>query len=120
MPIRPFDFRAQQPMTTSWQGRLQEAASEADVIMVAKDYVARFTPEEIELLPEPCRPGKFFEANDVTSYAFALVRHDCGDDREAAKLVHDLAAFFSNASTRLSQLMARPNSYAETDTRQSA
>lgn len=107
-------------MSTSWQGRLDQATSEAEVVMVAKDFLARFTPEEIERLPAACRPGKFFDANDVTEYAFTLVRHDCGEDREAARLVHDFAAFFSNASTRLSQLLARGNNYADCDTRQSA
>jgi hypothetical protein len=98
-----------QSITFSWQDRLEEASSEAEVVAVARDFIATFTPAEMALLPPECRPGKFFEANDLTSYAFALLRHDCSDEREVAELVHKLAHFFSNASTRLSQIMARSN-----------
>lgn len=106
-------------MTFSWQDRLDEASTEADVVMVAKDFIAAFTPAEIARLPQECRPGKFFEANDVTSYAFALVRYTCDEEPETAALVHKLAHFFSNASTRLSQIMARSN-VSEDEARQSA
>jgi hypothetical protein len=110
-----------QSQTFSWQERLEEASSEAEVVEVARDFLAAFTPAEMALLPPECRPGKFFEANDVTSYAFALVRHHCGDDAETAELVHKLARFFSNASTRLSQIMARSNvNEGEQETRESA
>jgi hypothetical protein len=109
----------QNPQTLSWQDRLDEALSEAEIVDIARDFIATFTPAEMNRLPQECRPGKFFEANDVTSYAFSLVRHECGDDDATAQLVHKLAHFFSNASTRLSQVLARPNEY-EGDARQSA
>jgi hypothetical protein len=107
-------------MSVSWQGQLEEASSEAEVVMTAKDFIARLTPAEIDRLPRECRPGKFFEANDVTSYAFSLMRHTSADVDEGAELLHTLAAFFSNASTRLSQIMARPNEIDFPETRESA
>jgi hypothetical protein len=109
----------QNPATFSWQDRLEEAASEAEVVDISRDFIAGFTPVEMSLLPHECRPGKFFEANDVTSYAFTLVRHECGADAKTAELVHKLANFFSNASIRLSQVMARPNVCGD-DPRQTA
>jgi hypothetical protein len=103
----------------SWQGRLEGASTEAEVVAAAKEFTAQFSPQEIQRLPKEFRPGKFFEANDVTSYAFALVRQECDDRSSAAPLICKLAAFFSNASTRLSQIMARGNA-SDDDARQSA
>ena len=106
-------------MSDSWQGRLEQAETETQVVMMVKDFIASFTPEEMNRLSKECQPGKFFEAEDVNSYSFTLMRHTCGDDPATAELVHKLANFFANASTRLSQIMARPNVY-ESDKRQSA
>jgi hypothetical protein len=107
-------------MPLSWQDNLDTAATEGEVVSIAKDFIAQFSPREIEDLPQLCRPGKFFEANDVTSFAFALVRQEC-DDPDTAELLHRLASFFANASIRLSQIMARPStSENEADSRQSA
>lgn len=93
---------------TSWQDQLESAVSEGEVISVARDFIAQFTPQEIEQLPAACRPGKFFEADDITAYAFALMRHNCDAEDGTAALVHRIAGFFSSASIRLSQIMAAP------------
>ena len=118
MSILQFQLR-EQPMPLSWQDRLESALTEGEVVVVAKDFVAQFSPQEIESLPEPCRPGKFFDANDITGYAFMLVRNHCEERAEAVDLVDKLATFFSNASIRLSQIMARSN-MSQDDSRQSA
>ena len=106
-------------MPLSWQDRLDSAATEGEVISIARDFIAQFSPQEIDGLPKICRPGKFFEADDVTAYAFALVRHNCDKEDETASLVRRLASFFSNASNRLTQILAR-SSADEGETRQSA
>ena len=49
-------------MPITWQDRLNSAASEAEVVATARDFIAQFAPDEIHALPEPCRPGKFFDA----------------------------------------------------------
>ena len=92
----------------SWQESLNLARSEQDVVKVVRDFVAGLNLYELDKLPSPCRPpGKFFDAEDITSYAFEVVRHHCDDDEPTRELVHKIATFFSYASTRLSQLMAR-------------
>ena len=119
MSILQFRFREQRLMPITWQDRIQIASTEAEVVVAARDFVAQFTPDEINELPSLCRPGKFFDANDITSFAFALVQHHCGDDAKTAKLVQKLATFFSNASIRLSEIMASRNEFQD-DSRQSA
>jgi len=119
MSIHQFRLRESPLVPMTWQDRLTAATSESDVVGVVRDYAATLSPGDISRLPEPCRPGKFFDANDVTSYAFALVRHDCTDGVATARLVRKLSAFFSNASIRLAQIMAGTN-VQEDDSRRSA
>ena len=90
------------PLT--WQERLDDATTEFDVIGVARDYLATLTHEELMSLPEHLRPGKIVDANDITTYAFELVRHEC-HDAGAHRLVERLAHVMSRSSIRLSQIM---------------
>jgi hypothetical protein len=120
MSIHAFHRRETPDAPLTWSGKLALAHTEHEVIMAARDFLAGFTPAEIAKLPEPCRPGKIVDANDITSYAFNLVRHDCGDQAETARLVMKLADFFSHASIRLSQILAKSNTRDEDDDRRSA
>jgi hypothetical protein len=103
---------------TTWQHRLDSAHGVDEIVLAARDFVAGFDPFEIEALPPDCRmPAKIVDADDVTSYAFELVRFEC-HDHEAAQLVHRLARFFSHASMRLAQITARDR--VDNDGRQTA
>jgi hypothetical protein len=101
-PLRPSGLHT---TPLSWQGRLVAASSAAEVIEVARNFVATFTVLEIARLPQACRPPELASANDVAEYAFALVRHNCDDNDGSARLAYRLASFFSNASTRLSRIL---------------
>lgn len=108
-------------MPLSWQQRLASASTESEVVDLARDFVAQFSPYEIMTLPQHCRPGKLHDSNNVTEYAFAVVRHRCDDGEGVTYAVHKLADFFSQAAVRLSQILhthtQRENSAGE---RQSA
>src|SRR5687767_402886 len=107
MSIHP--FRANRAMPTlSWQGRLDAAPSSEEVVSVARDFLASFTPYELAALPATCRPpSKLYDGEDLTTYAFELVRHSSEQDEpEVADLVHKFAHFFSSASIRLSEIQA--------------
>lgn len=93
----------------SWKECLELAESEHDVVRIARDFIASLEPGEIARLPAECRPGKFFDAEDITAFAFDVVRYECADHEPLSHLVHRIAAFFSQAATRLSQIMARTN-----------
>lgn len=88
----------------TWQERLDTAATELEVVGVARDYLATLAPAEIASLPEALRPGKIVDANDITTYAFDLVRQECHDEG-VQHLVQRLAHIMSRASIRLSQIM---------------
>ena len=91
---------------TTWQEQLDGAHTESQVVMVVKDFVASLEPWQVATLPAHCRPGKFFDANDVTEYAFTLIRSESDDDTESARLVDRLSAFFAAASIRLAQILS--------------
>jgi len=109
MSLHPFHRASRTLAAPSWQDRLEAADSESDVVQVAKDYIATLDPAQVALLPASCRPRKLLTANDVSSYAFDLVRYECGDADLSAPFIHRLAAFFSHASIRLSEIMRRTN-----------
>src|SRR5262245_56101607 len=109
MSIHP--FRPGEPVPVaplSWEQRLDLTTSEAEVIELAREYVAQLEHWEIVLLPEPLRPRKMVDAVDVSNYAFELVRYE-SDDEACARLTHKLAAFFSRCAMQLSQVLRRTN-----------
>lgn len=99
------------PLTSAdWQGRLDRASHVAEIVSIAREFLATFTAREIESLPTPCRPPlDLIDIENVTSYAFDLASHKCDESASSADLIHELAAFFSHASIRLSQLLTYKN-----------
>jgi hypothetical protein len=90
----------------TWEGRLQFAQDVVEVLSIAREFLAAFTPQELASLPGPCQPPlTLVDIEDVNSYAFELVRHNCADS-ESAELVQKLAAFFSHAAARIAKLLA--------------
>ena len=109
MSVHPFPLDGNDPRAiVSWQSQLDHAMSPAEVVALARDYLASFSPYDLAALPEVCRPAaKLYDDEDVTTYAFDLVRHDFEKEPERiARLVHKLASFFSHASIRLSEIEA--------------
>lgn len=90
------------PLT--WQERLDQALTEDEVVSVAREYLATVTPQEVARMPVAVRPGKLVDANDVTTYAFDLVRAEC-DDAMGTSALQRLAHIMSRASIRLSEIM---------------
>lgn len=99
-----------QPLT--WQERLDSATCEHDVLEVVRDYLATLTHEEYASLPAELRPGKVVDANDVTTYAFELVRQECNHEG-MQHLVQRMGHVLSRASIRLSQIMVDHHSQGD-------
>lgn len=99
----------------TWHQRLDSSRNEQEVVEVARDFLAGFDPKEVHSLPAQCRPPSKIFAEDISTYAFDLVRHECATP-DTAELVHRLARFFSHASTRLSQISALGHYSGSSDT----
>jgi len=100
-PLNPQGFRS----TLTWQERLAGCHTEREVMECARDFLAQFSPYEIAQLPEACRPPRLKDADDISEYAFGLVRHHCDHGAPHDYAVHRLVVFFSNATVRLSQIL---------------
>jgi hypothetical protein len=91
----------------SWQQKVDAASQADEVVEIAREFLARFDPLEMQRLPVECRPpGKLYDGSDIGSYALDLVRHGCEAPGEAMQLLQSLEHFFSHASMRIAQLGA--------------
>ena len=103
MSIYPFPG-PQRLTATSWPQRLRSAHSEQEVVDVARDFLAIFSPYDLARLPSELRPGRIVDGNDVSDLAFTLVRQLHDDAQGSARCIHKLTQFFTQASVRLSEL----------------
>jgi hypothetical protein len=87
-----------------WLERLETATSEGEIVEIAREYIGTLSAGDIERLPKPCRPPRFFTGADVTGFSDTLVRHDCIVDGATARLVGRMCDFFSAAALRLAAL----------------
>ena len=94
-----------------WQGRLDESGHPDEVVAVARDFLARISPEELSGLPVDCRPRKIVDADDLVDYAVTLVRRSCASNTSSDVLLQHMATFFMDACSRLS-LLGRPTPLA--------
>ena len=85
---------------------LDSAASPDEVAAIVRDYFALWSPEEIALLPERCRPPHVRDASDLEEL------HRCAVEAfrksratgEALALLRKLTGFVASACVRLAQL----------------
>ena len=90
---------------TTWEARLQRAYTTEDVVAVARDFIATWSPGELGVLPEHLRPGRFRDSDDVGLYAFRLA--SCPDTSGGnARILQRMTTFFAAASRRLSEIFA--------------
>lgn len=116
--LAQFHPRGSLPVSISWHSLLGAAESEHEVVDIARNFLATLSPYDIARLPADYRPGKMVDASDITTYAFLVMRHNCDEGHGIPRVAHKLAAFFSSASIRLSQILAA--SGGEDDIRHSA
>ena len=98
-----------QPISTaaSWSEVLARCRDEHEVVLLVRDFVAQFAPEDIARLAPACRPGKFMDGGDITNFAFVLATHHGADQDPGAFGIHArFTHFFSDAARRLSALTA--------------
>jgi hypothetical protein len=92
---------------------LAQAATEREVLIVVRDFAARLDAGEVMRLPPACRPGKFFDAEDVGAYRYELLRHHLSRESASPPVLLQLIEFFGQAGDRLREIMASANDVAE-------
>ena len=86
-----------------WRDLLASCRVSQQVVTLANEFVSRLPKDDLLRLPEDCRPGFFRNGSDLSAYAVDVKSCRCHDVREA-HLVEQIAAFFQDASQRLSVL----------------
>ena len=95
-------------MLLSWFQQIDAAKSPNEVVAVTRDYLATWTPDELGLMPEPCRPGRVKDAQDIEHLHVHLVE-EYGRNRlggEALVSLQRMTSFIVRASVRIAQLRA--------------
>ena len=94
-----------QTATFTWSDLLAAAATTGAVIGVVRDFIATWTPMEINALPASCKPpAKFSQPEDVVLYTYALVEWQLKAPREDPG-VFRMVTFFSEATRQITHLM---------------
>lgn len=91
-----------------WFQQLDRASKTTEVVDIARDYLATWTPDEIGRLPRGCRPGRMRDPEDIEELHSSAVdayrtTRASGDELKALQL---LTSFLVRASLRLVQLRA--------------
>lgn len=98
----------------TWYRLLDSARTPLEVVAIARDYLATWTPEEIARLPVAVRPKKLRDERDVEDLHSALVEEyrDTVATGLALDALQRLTTFMVRATIRISEL-AEPRATGE-------
>jgi hypothetical protein len=90
----------------SWFRLLDSARNSLEVVAIARDYLATWTPEEIARLPAAVRPGRMRDERDVEELHERLVDEYRQSRATGAALesLQNLTSFMVRASIRMAEL----------------
>jgi hypothetical protein len=97
-----------------WRARLHAARSESEVLAIASEFVASFTPIEWDLLGKDPTAAGFENGAQLGAFSVDVVRRAAEADRHAELLLASMVSFFTDASAQLAFLgnprnRAQPN-----------
>jgi hypothetical protein len=93
---------------SSWFHQLDDANSPAEVVTIARDYLATWTPEELAHLPRDCRPGRIKSTGDIELLHVCLVEEYRRTRLSGEQLsaLQRLTSFVVRAALRLARLQS--------------
>jgi hypothetical protein len=93
-----------------WLSLLKEASSADGVVILARDYLATWTPADLARLPEESRPGRIRDSDDVSYWAYVLMKQHCDAPvtGPGAVLFEQMLSFFTHASEQLTVYLEAP------------
>ena len=91
---------------SDWRAVVEKSGSAVEVLRLCKLFIAGWSPQRLAALPEECRPpAQLATPQEVADYAVLLAQTHCKQESASPEL-HAMAAFFTSAAARLSQLLA--------------
>lgn len=90
----------------NWFRHLEDARNSEELIAIVRDHFATWTPEQLALLPQRCRPGRMKTVRDLEELHAALVdEHRVSDAQgDALATLQRLTSFVVRASVRSAQM----------------
>ena len=94
----------------SWYRQVDSAKSSLEVVAVARDFMASWSPHDLARLPDACRPGKLRDEIDIENLHGLLVDEyrDTRASGEKLESLQELMSFFVRASMRIAELNMSP------------
>jgi hypothetical protein len=91
---------------STWHRQFDDAKSVAEVVSIARDFLATLTPTELGRLPPDCRPGKIRDESDIAELHARLAEEyrttrASGDELTTLQLITSLMV---RASVRIAEL----------------
>jgi hypothetical protein len=91
---------------STWHRQIDDAKSVAEVVSIARDFLATWTPAELAQLPPDCRPGKIRDETDIAEIHSRLAEEyrttrASGDELTTLQV---LTSFMVRASVRIAEL----------------
>lgn len=92
----------------SWLQQIDNASDPKDVVGVARDHFASYTPQEFALLPAECRPGKLRDESDLEELHRRAVEcfRSTRASGDAMVILQRFTAILSRACVRIAELRA--------------
>jgi len=92
-----------------WRAAIDTAATEPELMSVAREFVAAFPQAELAALPTAWKPRKLRSAHDVSLITFRLAKAYCGPKLDSGneRSMRPLLAFFQALSGRLFAVRGR-------------
>ena len=90
----------------TWYRLLDSAKNSLEVVAIARDYLATWTPDEIARLPAAVRPGKLRDESDIEALHSTLVDEDRDTAATGSALdaLQRITTFMVRAMIRISEL----------------
>ena len=92
-----------------WHADLEAAASDDEVLRIARQYLESISPRDMGSLPERLMPVTLQTCGQIADWALKLVRENLHSrfNADDANLLRDMSEFFATASARLAALHSR-------------
>lgn len=91
---------------SSWHRQIDDAKTVAELVSIARDFLATWTPPELAMLPAHCRPGKIRDESDIAELHGHLAEEyrttrASGDELTTLQLI---TSFMVRTSVRIAEL----------------
>ena len=93
----------------AWFRQIDDSKTIGEVLSVARDYLATWSPAELKNIPEGCRPGRIRDESDLEELHALLVEEYRLDRLQGEELraLQRLTSFMVRASIRIAELKGR-------------